>query len=124
MITTSGRMWKKFLNDDTFWVNGSHYEDEYITVNNLEVNEEFNLAAVADTDTVRIKGGTVILTDGVDAWNHTCLLVSHFRKWLKTQTHVDLVVTIERSKVQKLRQVVKAAGGLVVGGQGDMSKQS
>ena len=109
-IKTTGREFKQFYNDNSWWSPETWHEDDEISINGAERDDEMELGAIPDDVIVSISGGVVLgLPDGKQP-----TLEAYFKRWRKEQNTAHLVVECSKEAVQTVMSAVKAAGGKVV----------
>ncbi|WP_432263317.1 hypothetical protein [Cupriavidus sp. TMH.W2] len=106
---TTGAEFKRFYSDVSFWPEGAYHDDQVIKVDGEQSTEATDLNAIADSATVLIEAGYVVLPSVEEGQS----LESYFRRWRKQQTVRTLVVDVDASKLDVVIEAIKAAGGSV-----------
>lgn len=112
-VKTTGAQWNEFYNDPLTFpghAGVSWHEDEYITVNGVEVDGDMDLSNVEAAAVVTIKGGVVYINDKVQPLS----LETYFKEWLKSQHYLFMVVKVHRDFVDAVQSAVAAAGGKIM----------
>lgn len=111
-VKTSGAQWKKFYSDTSIWPEpdgSSWHEDEEITINGVDVDGETDLTDVDDNARMTIKGGVLYFNEV----RQDISLEGMFRRWLRAQNNVILVVESPKELAEAVKTAVAAAGGKV-----------
>lgn len=111
-VKTDGATFKRYYKDDSpeAWPPETYFDDDLILINGEEARDR-DLAEVADTDLIEIQSGTVLISADPEK---AVALTTHFRRWLKKQTTVTLLVEVARDKESACRVAVLSAGGRVI----------
>lgn len=108
---TNGAEFKRFLNDDSFWLpeEEAYYEDEIIIVDGTQVPDyDFAPDSISDTAKVSIEGGAVFSK----AWDKESApsFEGYFKKWRKLQSSATMVIEFPKEKLASVKAALKAAG--------------
>lgn len=111
-VKTDGATFKRYYTDTSpeAWPPETYFDDDLILVNGAEAIDR-DLAEVADTDLIEIQAGTVLLCADPEK---AVAMTTHFRRWLKKQTTVTLLVEVHRDYVDAMRNAVEAHNGKII----------
>jgi class 3 adenylate cyclase len=112
-VKTNGETIKRYLGDTSLqaWPKDTYYEEDEILINGVLADMDTDLSVVADDAIIEIKGGAVLM----EGDQEKCVaMTTHFRRWLKKQSHVTLLVEVHRDYVDAMRNAVEAHGGKVI----------
>ncbi|QYC52473.1 hypothetical protein [Salmonella phage SSBI34] len=106
-MKVTGEMWNKFYNDEGYWA-GYYHDDTLILQDGVEI-EEYD--TVKESSVITIECGSVF----EDAYSkrESVDLVKFYRKWLKTQTEVGIVVTVKKENVKEIAKEIRKIAGVV-----------
>ena len=107
-IKLTGAQLKAFLNDTEFWPEGRWMDDDVVERNG-EVEEDFDWLSAADTDSIKLIDGVVFEDNGDEVGG----LVPLARRWLKAQTSTCFLVTVDKTKEEEIKALIRKAGGKV-----------
>lgn len=107
---TTGAQFKRFYDDPNWWAaDGSvWHEDADILVDGTAVGADFDPSQVPDSAVISISGGAVFGVEGEPS------LEAFFKRWLRKQETVVLVVEVTTSTADAVRAAIQAAGGKVL----------
>ena len=110
-VKSNGSEFKRFYTDPIIWGKDAWHDDEIVMVNGVEWNFDQEIELVPDHAIVQVVSGVFYAaasdTDGAD-------LSAVFRRWLKTQASVILVIDVPKEKKESMIAAVRAAGGDIV----------
>lgn len=111
-IKMTGASFKAWYNDD--WGkdgNGDdpYIEEELIIVDGIEYRDSVELSKVSDDSQVTLDGG--VITFGFGSDHESVKAESHYRKWLKAQNTITLLVEVSRDSEPEPRAAIKAIKG-------------
>lgn len=114
-VKLTGKDYKAFLN--TEWGPDAIWEDYVLLVDGVIVNYDeaydFNENTIDDTSKVELRGGYIVLDQ--TKVPHTQIDAETFlRKWLKAQTHVSILVQVDRKQLDAFKVHVKTFKGAVL----------
>lgn len=110
-VKTTGKVLKQFwLLEEPWWPKDGWVDDDEYTVNDVTQGEGFEPAQCQDTDLVTIVGGTIYS----DKSDKTKCLVKTFKKWLKTQTTVTVVLEMHKDDWVSLQTQLPTYGAKVI----------
>jgi hypothetical protein len=112
-VKTDGATIKRYLADEgaEAWPKETYYEEEEILVNGAATDMDFDLSLVDDAALVEIKGGAVLM--GGDP--EKCIaMTTHFKRWLRRQNTVMLLVEVSKEYEASLRNAIPAHNGKVL----------
>jgi hypothetical protein len=95
-----------FYNDVNFW--GDRFHDDVLFIIDGVKSQEMIVESLNPQSVVEIECGYAVDGDG-----STEDLSAFFTRWEKLQTHVSLVVTIDKIKEEAIRGFILAAGGTI-----------
>ena len=107
IVKTRGAEFNRYYSDETLW-SGHWHDDVLITVNGEEVEEYEDLP---DDAKVTIEAGVVFheedngLADGIE-------MITHFKRWKKSQTTTTLVLEVDKTQVDELVDMIKKLPGV------------
>lgn len=121
MVKISGADFKAFYRDDDVWVDDAWWEEAYITVNGVDIDDDTDLSQVADHDVLVVRGG-YIQRDAADQsvspyWKDGQLSIGFeaaLKKWLQARTHTTLVVRVPHAQAEALRELAAQHGWQVL----------
>jgi len=108
-IRTTGKQIKDFYNDGAFWPRDGcvTLEEELVSVNGIET-DDLDTSQLKDDDVVILIGGSVDL-----GFREGRLpLLTYFRRWVKTQNTITIIVEADASIAEAVRLAIKRAGGV------------
>ena len=111
-VKTTGAEFNRFYNDHEFGPEDGSiwHEEEIVTINGQEKDANGDLTNIPDDAEVRIEGGAVFGPQ----WNEDePSFEAYFKRWRKKQTTASFLVTCDVSKLEAVKQALKAAGGRV-----------
>lgn len=103
---TTGVEFKRFYNDDSYWLDGVWHEDEEVFVNGALQDGNFEI--IPDVAIVTVSGGFM---RGLKA---EISFETFFKRWRKQQNIVSIVVEFDDSKEEAIVAAIKAAGGRIL----------
>jgi hypothetical protein len=112
-VKTDGATIKRYLADQSpeAWPEETYYEDDEIIVNGMSADMDFDLFTVDDLAAIEIKGGSVLMEGDPEK----CVaMTTHFKRWLRRQEHVRLLVEVHRDYADAMRNAVEAHNGKVI----------
>ena len=109
MKKLTGKEWKQFYHDDSFWRKGVWFEEEMLTVNGEE-QEDLDMDEVEDDDIVRISGGVVHFPEEEKEDLSFEVFIS---RWQKMQRTERFVVTVDKERSASLKELIKANHGKI-----------
>jgi hypothetical protein len=112
-MKTDGATFKRYMEDNSpgVWPNETYYDDSLILVNGEDKGHDFDLATVADTDVIEIKYGVVFMEGDIEK---DVAMTTHFRRWLRKQTTVRLLVEVPKEYEAGMRNAIKYHSGTVI----------
>ena len=111
-IKTNGLIWKRYYSDGNAWPDGWFHEDEIVIVNGIvDDDEECILSDIPDDAVVSVSGGAIY---NADSELQRLSVEGHFRKWLKKQQSVSVLVEVHKNNLDALKSAIVAAGGKIV----------
>lgn len=117
MIKATGAQLRAFFNDPQAWrgqEGETYYEDALFTVDGLEIEDfDFDPGKIAETAVVTVSGG-VMSGPEFEPLAQEVSLEKHFRRWIKAQNTVQLLIQCDRKNVDSLKEAIKNAGGRVI----------
>lgn len=114
-IKTTGAEFKRFYSDKEFWPDGHSvwHEDEYITVDGVDIDGDYDLTEVPDDSRMTIEGGAVMDERHPDKEQS---FEGYFKKWRKNQSTATIIVEVPKDKLEEVTIAIKQAGGKVCKG--------
>ena len=107
MIKTTGEEFSLFYSDKVAWPKGAWHDNEVITVNGLDMPDDFDWDNIPPNDKITIEGGIVLMNaDATDGPSFE----AHFSAWRKRQNTATLSVTVDKAKESQLRELLKEFG--------------
>lgn len=112
-VKTDGATLKRYMADQSpqAWPAETYYEDDLIKVNGVDVGMDFDLSLVDDHAVIEIHGGTVLM-EGND--EKAVAMTAHFKRWLRKQHYVTLLVEVHRDYVDGLKNAIQHHNGKVI----------
>ena len=112
MLKTTGKEFKKFYYDESYWPNEVWHDDETLLVDGAEWPwEQADVIEMPDTAEVQLDGGHVReLPDGQEM-----SFESYFMQWRKRQCTVRLLIEVPGEKQDAVLAAVTEAGGRLIG---------
>lgn len=112
-VKTNGATIKRYLADTSpqAWPAETYYEDDLISVDGIDADMDFDLSAVDDSAVIEIKGGTVVMDGDPEKF---VSMTAHFKRWLKRQDHVRLLVEVHRDYADAMRNAILAHNGEII----------
>lgn len=112
-VKTTGLEFKAFYNDKAFWPEETedsyvYYEDVEISINGVD-DDDFHIETIQDSDVIVLDGGCVFGLPG----DKEMSFEGYFKKWRKAQKETSFVVTCGKDDVERIKAMIKAAGGKV-----------
>jgi hypothetical protein len=101
-MKTNGATWKAYLNS---WPFGQWYDDADETVDGAEFDDEHT--KIPDSAVIELTCG-VVFSAPSDREGKS--LTSHFRAWMKAQTHEQLVVSVPKDRLEEFKAYLKTIG--------------
>lgn len=122
-VKTSGREFKRFYTDPTFWPDGGDtwHDETLIRADGTALSDGDDPCQVPDTCLVEIEAGWVVgipqnaiakQLKGIEVPEEMSLM-DYYQLWHKQQTTVTMVVECGRNQVDAVIAAVTAAGGQV-----------
>jgi hypothetical protein len=113
-VKTDGATFKRYFKDDSprAWPKDTYFDDDLILVDGEDSGDkEIDLSEIADSAVVEIKAGTVLIDADPEK---AVAMTTHFKRWLKKQNTVTLLVEVPREKESAVRVAVMETGGKVI----------
>jgi len=108
-VKTTGVEFKKFFQDDTVWVENAYMQDEEMTIDDVDIDLDYDLYSTPDTAIVTILAGIF-----VDEREETHPLEAVFRKWRKKQKTATFIVEADKDIADEVKAACRAAGGKIL----------
>lgn len=110
-VKTTGAELKAFIDDDAFWDQGggAWHEDTIYRVNGGNAYNDLDVDLLDDDDVVIIEGGHVFFEESEEA----LALTTFFRRWRRQQNTAHLAVSIDKERLEDLKEAIKAVGGRI-----------
>lgn len=109
---TNGATFKRFYSDSVYWPQdegNTYHDDEVVLVNGAEFEGDYS--EVPDDAKISIEGGIVF---GPQWDGNEPSFEGFFKRWLKLQTTISIVIECDISKRDEVVAAAKAAGGKVL----------
>ena len=110
-IKTNGLIWKRYYSDDEAWPEGWYHDDDGVVTINGVCDDDLGLDNVPDDAVVSVSGGAIY---NADSELQRLSVEGHFRKWLKKQQSVSVLVEVHKNNLDTLKAAIVAAGGKIV----------
>lgn len=112
MTKTNGFELKKFWGtSEPWWPKDGFVDGDSYIVNGIEVGEEFEPDLCADGDLIVINGG-VICSNEIDDFGKD--LEATFRKWRKSLTTATVIIEVDLTKQDELKETLKKFGAKII----------
>lgn len=112
-VKTTGLEFNAFMNDKAFWPDETEdslvYNEDVSMLINGKRDDDFDIDTIQVTDVVVIDDGLVFGLSG----DKEMSFESYFKKWRKAQKETSFVVTCGKDDVERIKTLIKSAGGKV-----------
>lgn len=102
METITGAEFKAFYNDNSFWSRDAGIEELELSINGKVVSDDIDVAALKNSDEIRILDGYESDSDS--------LVADLFTQWKTEQTTTYITVTVPKNRLDEFKALVDNAG--------------
>lgn len=116
-VKIKGVDYKKFMNDEKFWVGDMHYDDAVILVDGAPLDEMFErMEDIPDDMIISVSGGYIISDGYLYDKDKSYSFESAIKKWLKKQRMVTILVECDKDILDHVISAIKSSGGRILKG--------
>lgn len=112
-VKTTGAEYKEYMNytDPIFWPEESFIDDVVLIIDGVRLDEHFDFdeSKVSDSAEIIIECGVFMRNNDSD----DIPLELHFKRWRKAQTTAYLSISVDKSRIDELKAILKTFGAKI-----------